>query len=42
MVLERLDAGVSIAAIAHEFKTTRQTIMRASEAALNSPLQQKN
>ena len=31
-VLNRLDAGVSIAQIAHEFKTTRQTIMRARDA----------
>ncbi len=38
IVLEQLDAGVSIAAIAREFKTTRQTIMRARDAALNAPL----
>ncbi|KAG0309114.1 hypothetical protein BGZ97_013160 [Linnemannia gamsii] len=42
MVIERLDAGVNIAAIAREFKTTRQTIMRARGAALSSPPQQKN
>ncbi|MBA2659221.1 MAG: recombinase family protein [Nitrosospira sp.] len=39
--LERLDAGASIAEIAREFKTTRQTIMRVKEAALKLPLQQK-
>lgn len=33
-VVEKLDAGVSISDLAHEFKTTRQTIMRAKEAAL--------
>lgn len=33
-VVERLDAGASITAIAREFKTTRQTIMRVREAAL--------
>ncbi len=33
-VVKRLDAGASIAEIAHEFKTTRQTIMRVNEAAL--------
>jgi putative DNA-invertase from lambdoid prophage Rac len=32
-VLKRLDAGVSIAQIAREFKTTRQTIMRARDAS---------
>ena len=31
-VLNRLDAGVSIAQIAREFKTTRQTILRARDA----------
>jgi putative DNA-invertase from lambdoid prophage Rac len=31
-VLRRMDAGVSIAQIAREFKTTRQTIMRARDA----------
>ncbi len=31
-VLNRLDAGVSIAQIAREFKTTRQTIMRTRDA----------
>ena len=38
-VLERLATGTSITEIAREFKTTRQTIMRAREAALE-PLQQ--
>ena len=33
-VLKRLDSGTSIARIAREFKTTRQTIIRAREAAL--------
>jgi putative DNA-invertase from lambdoid prophage Rac len=33
-VVERLSSGVSIAEIAREFKTTRQTIMRIREAAL--------
>ncbi len=33
-VVERLAAGASIAAIAREFKTTRQTIMRARDASL--------
>ena len=32
--VERLAAGASIAAIAREFKTTRQTIMRARDASL--------
>ena len=32
-VLKRLDADVSIAQIAREFKTTRQTIMRARDAS---------
>jgi putative DNA-invertase from lambdoid prophage Rac len=32
-VLNRLDAGVSIAQIAREFKTTRQTIMRTRDAS---------
>jgi putative DNA-invertase from lambdoid prophage Rac len=36
-VLERLAAGVSIAEIAREFKTTRQTIMRVRESALKLP-----
>jgi putative DNA-invertase from lambdoid prophage Rac len=38
-VLQRLDAGASIAEIAREFKTTRQTIMRVREAGrkLSSP-----
>jgi putative DNA-invertase from lambdoid prophage Rac len=40
-VVERLDAGASIAEIAREFKTTRQTIMRVKEAALKLPSQQK-
>lgn len=34
-VVERLDAGTTIAEIAREFKTTRQTIMRVRDAALN-------
>ena len=33
-VVERLAAGASIAKLAYEFKTTRQTIMRVREAAL--------
>ena len=33
-VFERLDAGVSIAEIARQFKTTRQTIMRVRKAGL--------
>jgi putative DNA-invertase from lambdoid prophage Rac len=33
-VVERLDAGDSIAKVAREFKTTRQTIMRVREAVL--------
>lgn len=33
-VVERLDAGVSIAELARKFNTTRQTIMRARDAAL--------
>ena len=33
-VVRRLDAGASIAEIAREFKTTRQTIMRVNKAAL--------
>jgi putative DNA-invertase from lambdoid prophage Rac len=33
-VIERLDAGATIAELAREFKTTRQTIMRVKEAAL--------
>ena len=33
-VVERLDTGISIAEIAREFKTTRQTIMRVRDAAL--------
>lgn len=32
--LERLAAGVNIAELAREFKTTRQTIMRVRESAL--------
>lgn len=35
VVVERLNAGASIAEIARAFKTTRQTIMRVREAALN-------
>jgi putative DNA-invertase from lambdoid prophage Rac len=34
IVIERLNAGASIAAIAREFKTTRQTIMRTKDACL--------
>ena len=34
IVVSRLDAGVSVAEIAREFKTTRQTIMRVREASL--------
>ncbi|EQD75292.1 site-specific recombinase resolvase family protein, partial [mine drainage metagenome] len=33
-VVERLAAGASIAMVAREFKTTRQTILRVREAAL--------
>ena len=33
-VVEQLDAGATIAELAREFKTTRQTIMRVREAAL--------
>ncbi|MGC9197295.1 MAG: helix-turn-helix domain-containing protein, partial [Syntrophobacteraceae bacterium] len=33
-VVKRLEAGASIAEIAREFKTTRQTIMRVNKAAL--------
>jgi putative DNA-invertase from lambdoid prophage Rac len=38
-VLQSLDAGASIAEVAREFKTTRQTIMRVREAGrkLSSP-----
>jgi putative DNA-invertase from lambdoid prophage Rac len=35
-VVERLDAGASIAEIARAFKTTRQTIMRVKESAIKS------
>lgn len=43
VVLERLDAGVSIAEIAREFKTTRQTIMRVRKATLklSAPKEEK-
>ena len=34
VVVERLNASVSVAEIAREFKTTRQTIMRVRESAL--------
>ena len=37
VVLARLVAGVNIAEIAREFKTTRQTIMRARDAAMGNP-----
>jgi putative DNA-invertase from lambdoid prophage Rac len=40
-VVERLEAGASIAEIAREFKTTRQTIMRVREAALKLPPQRR-
>ena len=36
--IERLDFGTSIAEIAREFKTTRQTIMRARDAGLKRTL----
>jgi len=39
-VLKKLDVGTSIAEIAREFKTTRQTIMRVREAALKLSPQQ--
>lgn len=39
-VVARLGDGASIAELAREFKTTRQTIMRVREAALKLPLQQ--
>jgi putative DNA-invertase from lambdoid prophage Rac len=44
VVLERLDAGVSIAEIAREFKTTRQTIMRVRKATLklSAPKEEKS
>jgi len=35
-VIERLATGASIAEIARQFKTTRQTVMRVKEAALKS------
>ena len=35
-VVERLDAGASIAETAREFRTTRQTIMRVREATMKS------
>ncbi len=38
-VVARLEIGASIAELAREFKTTRQTIMRIREGALNLPLQ---
>ena len=41
VVVERLNAGASIAEIAREFKTTRQTIMRVKEATLKLPSHQK-
>ena len=34
--IERLATGASIAEIARQFKTTRQTVMRVKEAALKS------
>jgi putative DNA-invertase from lambdoid prophage Rac len=44
VVLEKLNAGVSIAEIAREFKTTRQTIMRVKKATLklSSPKEEKS
>ena len=36
-VLKRLDAGDSVAKVAREFKTSRQTIMRVREAAIKLP-----
>jgi putative DNA-invertase from lambdoid prophage Rac len=36
-VIERINAGVSIAKISREFKTTRQTVMRIRAAALKLP-----
>jgi putative DNA-invertase from lambdoid prophage Rac len=36
-VVEQLTAGISVAELAREFKTTRQTIMRVREAALKLP-----
>ena len=37
-VVAGLEVGASIAELAREFKTTRQTIMRVREAALKLPL----
>lgn len=39
-VVERLDAGASIAETAREFKTTRQTIIRVRDATVKLPQQQ--
>ena len=36
-VLKRLDAGDSVAKVAREFKTSRQTIMRVWEATIKLP-----
>ena len=43
-VVERLDAGDSVAKVAREFKTTRQTIMRARDAVikLSIPKEEKS
>lgn len=41
-VVEQLDVGISIADIARKFKTTRQTIMRAREAALKPQSRESN
>jgi putative DNA-invertase from lambdoid prophage Rac len=41
VVVERLNAGASIAEIARKFKTTRQTVIRVKEAALKLLSQQK-
>ncbi len=35
-VIERLAAGINIAELAREFKTTRQTVMRVRDAALKT------
>ncbi len=35
-VIERLAAGINVTELAREFKTTRQTIMRIRDAALNT------
>jgi putative DNA-invertase from lambdoid prophage Rac len=35
-VIEKLAAGINVTELAREFKTTRQTIMRIRDAALNT------